>query len=234
MSSTNETVLTEDYLDEDKPLRHKVTKQLWCVLSMLTPNSFPESKREQYKDQKVLGVKVRGVYEEASEASERASNLQKIDKYHHVFVGEVGKWLPFDVDVSNMGSEDQVYREQSLNKYMKSYKDSLHEEVVEETKRKEDMLQGAKVVTGTTVFDKSSTCESATVESVSTTVPTTVETVSTSVSVSVSSTVENELEKNETEKKRLQEQLSSSKASLEGLEEKLNTISDLYSKLKSS
>ena len=36
----------EDYLDEDKPLRQLVKKQDYCVVSMLTPNSFPESKRE--------------------------------------------------------------------------------------------------------------------------------------------------------------------------------------------
>jgi hypothetical protein len=30
---------------------------------MLTPNCFPEDKREQYKDQKILGVKIRGVFE---------------------------------------------------------------------------------------------------------------------------------------------------------------------------
>ena len=143
---TNE--VTEDYLDEDKPLRQQVKKQNYCVISMLTPNSFPEAKREQYKDQKILGIKIRGVYEEYSEATERASQLQKVDKYHNIFVGEVGKWLPFDVDTTNMGAEDQVYREKSLNKYMKSYKEALQDEEKDEASRKSDMLKGANVVTG--------------------------------------------------------------------------------------
>jgi hypothetical protein len=142
-----ETFPSEDYLDEDKPLRHNVKRQNWCVISMLTPNSFPVSKRSQFKDQKILGIKFRGVYDEYSEATARAEQLQKNDKYHNVFVGEIGKWLPFDVDASNMGSEDQVYREKSLNKYMKSYKEALHEEEVEEKERKENMLKDATVVT---------------------------------------------------------------------------------------
>lgn len=141
----------EDYLDEDKPFREYVKKQNFCVISMLTPNSFPESKRAQYGDQKILGIKVRGVFETYEAAKARCDTLQKNDKYHNIFVGEVGKWLPFNVDIATMETEDDpVYREQALNQYMKAYKDSLKEEEVEEQERKEQTLKGtnAKVVTG--------------------------------------------------------------------------------------
>jgi hypothetical protein len=242
---------TEDYLDEDKPLRHSVKKQNWCVISMLTPNCFPENKREEYKDQKILGIKFRGVYEEYAEASARAEQLQKVDKFHHVFVGEIGKWLPFDVDVSNMGSEDQVYREKSLNKYMKSYKEALHEEQVDEKQRKEEMLQGANVVTGKhnselgtatsagipqpvdTTSDKVETTSNK-VETTSNKVETTSECVESSSSSAVPDDTTKELEQNETEKKKLQDQLENTKASLVGLEDKLSAINELYAKLKSS
>jgi hypothetical protein len=143
----------EDYLDEDKPFKQSIKKQNYCVISMLTPNAFPESKREQYKDQKILGIKVRGVFENYEEAKQRADVLQKQDKYHNIFVGEVGKWLPFNVDISTMETDDDpVYREQALNQYMKAYKDSLKEEEVEEHERKEQNLKAnnAKVVTGQT------------------------------------------------------------------------------------
>lgn len=143
----------EDYLDEDKPYRQLVKKQNFCVISMLTPNSFPETKREQYKDQKILGIKVRGVTETYEEARLRAEQLQKHDKHHNIFVGEIGKWLPFNVDISTMETEDDpVYREQALNQYMKAYKDSLKEEEIEEKERKEQTLRAnnAKVVTGMT------------------------------------------------------------------------------------
>ena len=141
----------EDYLDEDKPLRESIKKQNFCVISMLTPNSFPESKRAQYGDQKILGVKVRGVFETYEAAKARCNTLQKNDKYHNIFVGEVGKWLPFNVDISTMETDDgPVYREEALNQYMKAYKDSLKEEEVEEQSRKDQTLKAnnAKVVTG--------------------------------------------------------------------------------------
>ena len=141
----------EDFLDEDKPFKQMVKKQHYCVLSMLTPNSFPENKRDQYKDQKILGIKVRGVFETYEDAKSRSEQLQKIDKHHNIFVGEVGKWLPFNVDIATMETEDDpVYREQALNQYMKAYKDCLKEEEVEEKERKEQTLKAnnAKVVTG--------------------------------------------------------------------------------------
>lgn len=247
MSSENqpkEEFPAEDYLDEDKPLRHSVKKQNWCVISMLTPNCFPENKREEYKDQKILGIKFRGVYEEYAEAAARAEQLQKVDKFHHVFVGEVGKWLPFDVDVSNMGSEDQVYREKSLNKYMKSYKEALHEEEVDEKQRKEEMLQGANVVTGKHsapinpelgVVSQSSVPQAVdtTNNVVSTTENSTVATTE-SLSTATADNTTKELEQNESEKKKLQEQLDNTKASLVGLEDKLSAINELYAKLKSN
>lgn len=141
----------EDNLDEDKPFKQLVKKQNFCVISMLTPNSFPESKRAQYADQKILGIKIRGVFENYTEAKARCDFLQKMDKYHNIFVGEIGKWLPFNVDIATMETDDDpVYREQALNQYMKAYKDSLKEEEVEEQERKEQTLKAnnAKVVTG--------------------------------------------------------------------------------------
>ena len=143
----------EDHLDEDKQFKQLVKKQNYCVMSMLTPNSFPENKRDQYKDQKILGIKVRGVFETYEDAKARADQLQKQDKHHNIFVGEVGKWLPFNVDIGTMETDDDpVYREQALNQYMKAYKDCLKEEEVEEKDRKDQTLKAnnAKVVTGQT------------------------------------------------------------------------------------
>jgi hypothetical protein len=229
---TNE--VTEDYLDEDKPFNKSVKKQNYCVISMLTPNSFPESKREQYKDQKILGIKIRGVFEEYTDATDRAASLQKIDKYHNIFVGEIGKWLPFDVDTTNMGTEDQVYREKSLNKYMKSYKESLQEEEKDESSRKSEMLKGANIVTGKhgaptstglSVLDDTETPDAP------------VTPVATAAS-SASSRVEDskdevELRANQEQSNKLKEELADSKVNLQTLEEKLSTISQIYSDLKS-
>ena len=134
--------MSEDHLDEDKQIKG----QHYVCLSLLTPNSFPEKSREKLGNQQVLGLKVRGVYATLDEASARAQYLQKLDKHHNVFVGEVGKWLPIDADLTKMENDNQVYRELELNKYMKAYKDALVEETEEEKARKEELLKGSNIV----------------------------------------------------------------------------------------
>jgi hypothetical protein len=239
----------EDHLDEDKPFKQMVKKQNFCVLSMLTPNSFPESKREQYKDQKILGIKVRGVFETYEEAKQRADALQKQDKYHNIFIGEVGKWLPFNVDIATMETEDDpVYREQALNQYMKAYKDSLKEEEVEEQERKEQTLKGnnAKVVTGKTDAPEATGigCPEITPAGI---VPKSASSLSTE---SEGPTLESESEKveilrkpNETnideqikstqvDKSKIETELEDSKNNLKELESKLLAINQIYADLK--
>lgn len=241
----------EDYLDEDKPLRQLVKKQDYCVVSMLTPNSFPESKREEFKDQKILGLKIRGVFETYDDAKTHAAKLQKLDKFHNVFVGEVGKWLPFDVDIGNMQTEDDtVYREKSLNNYMKSYKDSLKEEEVLEKERKDEQLKGAKVVTGKT--DAPSELGLGTLPDLEdikikpdiTTVDENVDKLPIDTSskivasdVTINNTVDDnldlEIKKITDDKDRLINDLEESKEYMKSLDEKMSTINEMFSLLKS-
>lgn len=209
----------DDYLDEDKPLRQVVKNQDFFNCSILNVQSFPDNKREKFKDMPVWGLKIRGVYEVYSESAEKAEHLQKVDKYHNVFVGEVGKNYHADVDVSEMGSEDQVYREKSLGKYMKSTKGALHEEEDRENKPSEP----TNVSTTETVIPQ--------------TVKTNYESVSLPDAQTVRSVEDNstsELEKNETDRQKLQTQLKESKANLAGIEDKLSKINELYAKLKSN
>jgi hypothetical protein len=70
----------------------------------------------------VRAFKIRGVYPTYEKAQKRCEDIRKFDKYHHVFVGDVGKWLPWDDDASN--AEEAVYAEPKLNEMMKSYKES--------------------------------------------------------------------------------------------------------------
>lgn len=233
----------EDYLDEDKPLRQVTKSQDFFNCSILNLQSFPENRRDAFADTQVWGLKIRGVYEVYADSAEKAEHLQKVDKYHNVFVGEVGKNYPADIDVSEMGSEDQVYREKSLGKYMKSTKGALHEEEDKEDKGNNSMTNVPVDVLVNTTTD---TTTDTPVDNV---VGTSVEsrtssdvfrTVDTSSSAPVAQTVrtfedntDSELAKNESERERLQAQLESTKASLVGLEDKLNTINELYAKLKS-
>ena len=52
----------------------------------------------------------------------RAKKLQKSDPDHNIYVGQVGKWLPWDPKPSDVG--EQEYAEEQLNTLMKKYKEN--------------------------------------------------------------------------------------------------------------
>jgi len=230
----------EDYLDEDKPFVQLVKKQNFTVISMLTPNCFPEDKREQYKDQKILGIKVRGVFERYEDAKSHSEKLQQLDKFHNIFVGEVGKWLPFDVDISNMQTEeDPVYREKSLNQYMKAYKDTLKEEEVSEKERKEEQLKGANVVTGkmnapagtglgSTEITPAGVVPSSTKEDTGDEI----EVIDVEDDEDEDDKVSKQLKAAKNDKIKIEEDLEESKNNMKELQSKLETINQIYSELK--
>ena len=70
----------------------------------------------------VRGVKVRGSYDSLKEAEVRAKVLQRKDRNHNVFVGQVGFWLPWDP--SSHRVENQEYMESELNTLVKKYKEN--------------------------------------------------------------------------------------------------------------
>ncbi len=87
----------------------------------------------------VRGVKVRGCFESYKEAKLRAKALQNKDKSFHVWVGQVGYWLPFDGNADNV--EDQEHVQGELNQIVKEYKineqkrDTFHEKRIEEERK---------------------------------------------------------------------------------------------------
>ena len=70
----------------------------------------------------VRGVKIRGVFDTYREAQVRAQVLQRMDRSFHVFVGQVGYWLPWDPDANKV--EDQQYLENELNNLVHKYKEN--------------------------------------------------------------------------------------------------------------
>jgi hypothetical protein len=70
----------------------------------------------------VRGVKIRGTYSSQEEAVARSKKLQRMDTLHNIFVGEVGKWLPWDPEPSEV--KEQEYAEDQLNTLMKKYKEN--------------------------------------------------------------------------------------------------------------
>ena len=70
----------------------------------------------------VRGVKIRGVFDTHGEAERRAKILQKRDRSFHVFVGQMGYWLPWDPCADKVQIEE--YLEEELNTLMKEYKEN--------------------------------------------------------------------------------------------------------------
>lgn len=103
-----------DYLTEDTSLLPK--NQSYVCLSFLTPTK---------EDKATLsGIKIRGVFRDYEEACEHAKKIQNVDKYHNVFVGEMGKWLAFDPDPDSEFVKDSEYANQKLNSIMKNYQEN--------------------------------------------------------------------------------------------------------------
>jgi hypothetical protein len=70
----------------------------------------------------VRGMKVRGVYGNPKEAELKAKKLQTKDKYHNIFIGDVGKWLPWDPQPHEIA--EQEYAQDELNTLMRKYKEN--------------------------------------------------------------------------------------------------------------
>lgn len=86
----------------------------------------------------IRGVKVRGVYGNPKEAELKAKKLQQKDKYHNIFLAEVGKWTPWDPQPHEIA--DQEYAQDELNTLMRKYKEN------EDNREKffEERTKGAK------------------------------------------------------------------------------------------
>jgi hypothetical protein len=70
----------------------------------------------------IRGLKVRGVFGNSKEAEIKAKKLQNKDKYHNIFMAEVGKWTPWDPNPHEV--KDQEYNNDQLNTLMKKYREN--------------------------------------------------------------------------------------------------------------
>ena len=94
-------------------------------------DSYIYSSRERLEDEyykqnefhtTVRGLKIRGVYSSPEEADKRSRSLRKQDPVHNIYSAEVGKWLPWDPEPSQIKEQD--YAEEELNVLMKKYKEN--------------------------------------------------------------------------------------------------------------
>ena len=123
---------TPDYLYEDPA----VPNQKYVCISILTPKNF---KQEEGKEPITIStMKVRGCYESVEEAKKRADFLRNIDPNINVYVGEVGKWLPFDDDPEK--AKDHDYQNKRLNEMMKGYTENQEKAKEFHEQRKNELI----------------------------------------------------------------------------------------------
>ena len=135
MTANKKEVREFDYLTEDPQL----SEQKYMCISFLKPSSIAEKNRP--KDVTICGVKIRGSFASYEEAKARADYLQKYDQYHNIYIGEVGKWCPFEDNPEK--AKDSEYMNKDLNKLMKSYWNQQTEAKEFHELRKQDMVNKA-------------------------------------------------------------------------------------------
>lgn len=95
------------------------------------------------KDNKdnTTGIRIGGCYEKYEEACEKAKEIQSYDQYHHVFVGEVGKWMPYNPDPNSECVKNSEYANEKLNEIMSGHKDNMDKAKVFHEIRKNEKLK---------------------------------------------------------------------------------------------
>ena len=88
----------------------------------------------------IRGVKIRGVYSSKEEAEMRAKRLQSNDQNFHVFIGQVGYWLPWNPSADKI--EDEKFLNAELNNMMEKYKENnINKDLMYEEDKREKIKQ---------------------------------------------------------------------------------------------
>lgn len=124
MSSSTPKLLTEDSINP--------SDQKFCCISFLTDKENKTS---------LCGIKIRGSFATYDEACAHAKNLQQVDEYFNVFVGEVGKWLPFDPEPDSEAVKNSEYGNEQLNQMMKAYMENQEKAKLYHEHRKNEMVK---------------------------------------------------------------------------------------------
>lgn len=90
----------------------------------------------------IRGVKIRGVYNTKDEAEARAKKLSTLDSSFHVFVGQVGYWLPWDPNAD--GVESEVFQNSQLNDMIQKYEENNINRDIFYEEQKRDKIAAAK------------------------------------------------------------------------------------------
>ena len=88
------------------------------------------------------GLKVRGVYDTRQAADARAKKLSTSDSSFHVFIGQVGYWLPWDPNAD--GVQDEVFQNSQLNDMMEKYQENNINRDIFYEEQKRDKVKKAR------------------------------------------------------------------------------------------
>lgn len=119
-----------DNLDEDEV----ISNQLFVCISFISPEGLMNCN--------IRGVKIRGAYATEQEARAAAEKIRKKDKFFDVFVGEMGKWLPWDPDPMHV--KEAKYGNKKLNKIMKKVHEQNNDDLNELVGRKKETIVNSK------------------------------------------------------------------------------------------
>ena len=107
--------------------------QKYICLSFLTNKDGPST---------VTGIRFGGAFDTYEEACVQAKTIQQLDQYHNVFVGEGGKWLPFDPNPNSEAVKDSEYSNEQLNELMKGHRETQEKaKIFHEIRKNEKMIE---------------------------------------------------------------------------------------------
>jgi hypothetical protein len=129
--------------ENDKDIRKTSIKEAYDDFMFKNQTKLEEEffTRNEFRTS-IRGLKVRGVTGTHGEAVAMSKKLQRNDTIHNIFLGEVGKWLPWDPKPHQV--QDQEYAEDQLNTLMKRYKDNEEARDKFVTEQRQELSKGAK------------------------------------------------------------------------------------------
>lgn len=88
------------------------------------------------------GVKIRGVFDTREAAQARAKSLSNTDSAFHVFIGQMGYWLPWDPNADKV--EDEHFQNTQLNDMMEKYQENNVNRDIFYEEQKRDKIKAAQ------------------------------------------------------------------------------------------
>jgi len=88
------------------------------------------------------GVKVRGVFDTRQAAEDKAKKISTRDSSFHVFIGQVGYWLPWDPNADKV--ENEHFQNSQLNDMMEKYEENNVNKDMFYEEQKRDKIKAAR------------------------------------------------------------------------------------------